>query len=70
MAILRAVLVVVVMRLGFGRFLVVRVLTVYDVARHELVHDFADDLDAKHASEEACDQDPGGFLWRGSAVYQ
>lgn len=70
MAILRAVLVVVIMWLGFRCFLVVRMLTVHDVAGHEVMHDFADDLDAKHASKEACNQNPGGLLRGESAVYQ
>lgn len=40
----------VVVRLGLRCFLVMRVLAVHNMARHEVMHNFADDLDPKHAT--------------------
>lgn len=48
----------------FSRLLVaMRVVTVDDVRRHELVDDPRDQLDANHASKEAGNQNPRGGLW-------
>lgn len=47
-----------VMRFTLLWLLIMRVLAVHDMARHEVVHDFADDLDPKNAAQEAGDQNP------------